>query len=41
MKIQFRMRDLNANANLGASVEKQLERLNDPIPGLKSTRSIL
>ncbi len=41
MKIQVRIRDLNANANLRASLEKKLGRLNDLIPGLKSTRVIL
>ncbi len=41
MKIQVRIRDLNANANLRASLEKQLERLNDLIPGIKSARVIL
>lgn len=32
MKIQFRIRGLNANANLRAWLEKQLERLHKLIP---------
>ena len=32
MKIQFRIRGLNANAGLRSSLEKQLERLHDIIP---------
>ena len=32
MKVQFRIRGLNANANLRGWLEKQLERLHDLIP---------
>ena len=32
MKIQFRIRGLNANANLRGGLEKQLERLHNLIP---------